>query len=223
MGPSFYNENPNIVVDYMDSYFRQKETDCSLYSEDGIEYPIHKELLCQTEFLCAIANSTNMETCSKLEIFIPSLSSFDLQHIIKFLYSGVISCSDQSDTFRIVKNLNLLFGFPESMDLCGAIKDEMQIENHEDTFSEENDKSYFISDYLDQSITNAEEEIDTKHKEKLKSVGQGTCTRCGKFFKKLSVHMERIHGSIFKEPMESIGNNETNINTITKTEPGKKD
>ena len=121
MGPSFYNENPNIVVDYMDSYFRQKETDCSLYSEDGIEYPIHKvstyllelrsamsytyilpstvstlfyldyifvlqELLCQTKFLCAIANSTNVENCSKLEIFIPSLSSFDLQHIIKFLY-----------------------------------------------------------------------------------------------------------------------------------------
>ena len=42
MGPPFYNKNPNIVVDYMDSYFRQKATDCSLYSEDGIEYPIHK-------------------------------------------------------------------------------------------------------------------------------------------------------------------------------------
>ena len=68
------------------------------------------------------------------------------------------------------------------MDLCGAIKDEMQIENHEDIFSEENDKSYFISDYLDQSLTNADEDkdINYKHNEKLKSNGQGTCPRCGK-------------------------------------------
>ena len=66
------------------------------------------------------------------------------------------------------------------MDLCGAIKDEMQIENHEDIFSEENDKSYFISDYLDQSLINADEDIGIKHKEKLKSTGQGTCPRCGK-------------------------------------------
>ena len=89
-------------------------------------------------------------------------------------------CSDQSATTNIVENLTILFGFPERMDLCGAIKDEMQIENHEDIFSEENDKSYFISDYLDQSITNVEEDIDIKHKEKSKSVGQGTCPRCGK-------------------------------------------
>merc|ERR1711971_549064 len=97
-------------------------------------------------------------SCSKLEIFIPSLSSFDLQHVISFLYSGSISCSDQSATSRIIKNLTILFGYPESMDLCGAIKDEVQIDNHEDIFNEENVKSDLQSGYLDQSM-----HINQKH------------------------------------------------------------
>ena len=31
--------------DHMESFFRQKETDCRLFSEDGFELNIHKEIL----------------------------------------------------------------------------------------------------------------------------------------------------------------------------------
>ena len=37
-----YNQNQIGIVDYMNSYFNKKETDCSLFSEDGYEFPIHK-------------------------------------------------------------------------------------------------------------------------------------------------------------------------------------
>ena len=38
----FYNKNQIEIFDHMKSYLYKKETDCSLFSEDGYEFPIHK-------------------------------------------------------------------------------------------------------------------------------------------------------------------------------------
>ena len=43
MDSSFRNANPMVLVNYFDSYYCSlKPPDCSLYSEDGHEFPVHK-------------------------------------------------------------------------------------------------------------------------------------------------------------------------------------
>ena len=39
----------NEYKDWNWLFFNNKEADCILYSEDGHEFRIHKEILCQTE------------------------------------------------------------------------------------------------------------------------------------------------------------------------------
>ena len=39
---SFYNKNRKVLINYMELYFSQKPTDCTFYSVDGYEFPIHK-------------------------------------------------------------------------------------------------------------------------------------------------------------------------------------
>ena len=68
MGSFFYNKNQMILVNYMDLYFNHKPTDCTLYSDDGYEFPIHqvsfitfkKKLLvlkCRMKFVMITYNS----------------------------------------------------------------------------------------------------------------------------------------------------------------------
>ena len=42
MGSFFYNKNRKVLINYMEFYFSQKPTDCTFYSVDGYEFPIHK-------------------------------------------------------------------------------------------------------------------------------------------------------------------------------------
>ena len=43
--------DPMVLVKYMDEYFNTKTPDCSFYSEDGHEIPVHCELLYQTKWV----------------------------------------------------------------------------------------------------------------------------------------------------------------------------
>ena len=43
--------DPMVLVKYMDIYFKTKTPDCSLYSEDGYEIPVHREVLYQTKWV----------------------------------------------------------------------------------------------------------------------------------------------------------------------------
>ena len=43
--------DPMVLVKYMYIYFNTKTPDCSLYSEDGYEIPVHKEVLYQTKWV----------------------------------------------------------------------------------------------------------------------------------------------------------------------------
>ena len=58
--------------DLQESFFRLKEADCVLYSQEGTKFKIHKEILCQTRFLQNILfSSANSACCRNLEIFCP--------------------------------------------------------------------------------------------------------------------------------------------------------
>ena len=121
MSSTFYNKDPMAVVDNMDSYFKKVPPDCTIYSEDGFEFPIHKELLFQTKLLRHIIKQANRDCC-KIEIMCPSLSREELEIIVKFLYKGKIFCTDEAVAFQVIDNLKHLFGFPSrNFELNGTI------------------------------------------------------------------------------------------------------
>ena len=104
---------PLALVQNMESYFNQNSPDCSLFSQDNFEFPVHKEVLLQTRYLCEmIKNTTSDSCCCKIEILCQSISKEMLQIMVDFLYSGKISCDDQKLVFQACKCLNAVFGFP---------------------------------------------------------------------------------------------------------------
>ena len=105
-----------LVEDYMNSYITKKTADCILYSEDGSQFKIHKELFGQTEFMRRILTSMNGHCCSMIEIICPCQKG-DLQNLVQFLYDGEIHCDDETDYKVIFNNLSQIFGFPEDMHL----------------------------------------------------------------------------------------------------------
>ena len=104
---------PLALVKNMESYFNQNPPDCSLFSQDNFEFPVHKEVLFQTRYLQEmIMNTTSDSCCCKIEILCQSISKEMLQIMVDFLYSGKISCDDQKLASQACKCLNALFGFP---------------------------------------------------------------------------------------------------------------
>ena len=137
----FYNKDPLAIVNNMGSYFKQVPPDCTLFSEDGFEIPVHKELLYQTRFLRRMLKSANMDNF-KIEIMIPSISKEELKSMINFLYSGKMYCPDQTFATQVFDNLTELFGFPsKNFDFNGMIlenetQDESKEQYQEDTYME---------------------------------------------------------------------------------------
>ena len=122
----FYNKDPLATVKHMDSYFKQIPPDCSLFSEDGFEIPVHKEVLYQTEFMRRMLRSVNMDY-SKIDILCQTVLKEELDVIVKFLYHGEICCTDHDVASQVSNNLNKLFGFPtKKFKFNGtSIKDEL--------------------------------------------------------------------------------------------------
>ena len=119
MNTLIYNKEPSALIDHMDTYFKEKPPECTMVSRDGHEIQFHKELLYQTKFMQKMVKTANLECCNcKVEIFCPSLVKEDLEIIVSFLYSGKISCSDQTVCSEVISNLTQLFGFP-SIDFNG--------------------------------------------------------------------------------------------------------
>ena len=108
-----FNKDPTILTKNMGTYFKQMPPDCSLLSEDGAEFLVHRELLYQTKFMRRMLKSANLDSMdSKIEIMCPSLSKLDVRIIAKFLYSGEIFCPNELVATQIFTNLQELFGFP---------------------------------------------------------------------------------------------------------------
>ena len=114
MGSVFYNEEPLATAQFLDSYLMQKPPDCSFFTEDGYEIPVHKELLCQTRLMCDIVRNSD---CCKIEIIFSSLLKEELGLMVEFLYKGQISCSDNTVATQVISNLQELLGFPKDMNI----------------------------------------------------------------------------------------------------------
>ena len=107
------NNEPLALVNSMNSYFKQRPPDCSLFSQYNCEIKIHRELLYQTSYLRDMIKSVNMDySCCKIEIICPLLSKSELETMVQFLYRGEISYSDEKTGAQIAKNLTEYFGFP---------------------------------------------------------------------------------------------------------------
>ena len=138
------NSRPMAIAENIDSYFDSKKPDCSLFSEDGFEFTVHKELLFQTKFMREVIKSSDC-CCCKIEIFFPSLAREELEIMTSFLRNGEITYSDQSVVTKVYSNLTKLFGFPKSMTFkktSGLVKEKVTNENYdyecEDTMNEPN-------------------------------------------------------------------------------------
>ena len=81
------NDQNNVIGLYMESYLKNKPPDCILYSEDGGEFKIHKELLGQTKFMRELLKSANC--CSTIEIICPC-SKEELGQLIDLVNHGKI-------------------------------------------------------------------------------------------------------------------------------------
>ena len=102
-------QDPLVLCQNMDLYFKNTPPDCSLYSEGNHEISIHKELLYQTKYMREMIMNTGFE--SKIEVLCPFISKEELKNITDFLYSGKILCKNQSAVSETTENLNKLFGF----------------------------------------------------------------------------------------------------------------
>ena len=100
------------------SYLKLKQPDCSFYSEEGYEIPIHKELLLQTKLMQEFVKSIDC-CCCKIEVFVPSLTKEELELLVKFLYCGEVICSNKSIACKVFSNLVQFFGFSECMEING--------------------------------------------------------------------------------------------------------
>ena len=110
------NKDNFDIVNYIESDIKLQPPDCSLFSEEGFEIPIHKEVLYQTKFMREMLKSMDC-CCCKVELFFPTLAKEDLEVMVNFLYNGKIICRNRSDLCRVVVNLTQFLGFPNYMDL----------------------------------------------------------------------------------------------------------
>ena len=97
------NESPLFAMDqeFMNLFYKKKPTDCILYSEDGIQFKIHREILSQTELMQNILTSAKEYCCQNFEIICPC-SKVELGHVVKFLYKGQLNCDSSFDFANIL-------------------------------------------------------------------------------------------------------------------------
>ena len=107
-----FNKKDQITVigDSLDNYLKDKPTDCVLYAKDGSKFKIHRELFCQTDFQRKILSCAKEQCCEILKVFCPC-SKDELNHLVLFLYAGVINCENEFDSLNILENLDKVFGY----------------------------------------------------------------------------------------------------------------
>ena len=92
---------------YIESYLRKKETDCILYSINGVEFNIHKEILFQTKFMQNILLSAHSTCCGTIEIITPC-SEAELDCVVNFLYRFIILLMNISEGLTKVVHNSIL-------------------------------------------------------------------------------------------------------------------
>ena len=127
---------------YWDVYLKHKPRDCILYSADGTKFRVHKEMLGQTDFLRKILSSTNEHCCGTIEVLCPC-SKEELSSLVNFLYDGEIHCEEESESLKIIENLQNIFGFQRNLVL---------------TYYQ--NEAFFTSDNNNEAITVTEEVLE---------------------------------------------------------------
>ena len=194
---TFLTKTPNIVVDYMKSYTKIKLPDCSFYTEDGNEIPVHKELLYQTKLMENLIKSLDC-CCSKIEIVLPSVSIEELDLMVEFLYCGQISCTNSNLAGRVSSNLQKFLGFSTSLYISKVIPNnyfEKDVISNNQYFSnrtggkEEEENSMSIDTTSDFLSENESLEVNTEeilvrscNSSEKKKIFCATCEFCGKNF-----------------------------------------
>ena len=89
---------------FMQSFLKDKEPDCILYSKDGIKFNIHKEILYQSKLFRDISIFGHVGCCKSIEIFSPC-SENELESILNFLYDGTISFDTETKVAMVLDNL----------------------------------------------------------------------------------------------------------------------
>ena len=95
------------------SFLRNKESNCILYSKEGVKFNVHKEILLQSKLMQNLLLNSCSECNTIFEIFCPC-SEQDLESILSFLYDGSISFNKEANASNIMRNLTKIFGFPEN-------------------------------------------------------------------------------------------------------------
>ena len=157
----FINKYQNgSIRDYLDSYLKRKPPDCILYSEDGIEFKIHKEIFCQTKFMREMLKSSN--SCGSIEIICPC-STKELEQLIEFLLHGKIRCENEGVASKVFQNLSKILDFPSYLDYPGKFifDDQSEAPVNEDSSSTKTNKKCETSTYDDFFPTNANDESES--------------------------------------------------------------
>ena len=153
--------NTPIIEDYFEVYLKKKSADCILYSIDGFEFKIHRELLSQTKFLREILSSAKDRCCGMLEIFCPC-SEQELTYLVSFLHNGEICCKEQIEADKVEENLVKIFGYNENNDFEMDILTEKRFFDHClpicENLSLHNKRSYSESDLSDISLEDISDE-----------------------------------------------------------------
>ena len=116
MSKKFKFDHLSAILDYKETYFKNKPEDCILYAEDGTAFKIHKEVLGQTVFLRKILFTTINHCCDTIEIICPCTKE-ELEKLVHFLYHGEIQCENVFESFKNQEDLSKIFGFPEDFNV----------------------------------------------------------------------------------------------------------
>jgi len=218
---------------YLKRHLKNKSEDCVLYSKDGAEFKIHKELLVQTKFMREVLKSAKNHCCCKLEIICPCTKQ-ELMKIVNFLYFGEVQCEDVFESFNVQEDLNKMFGFPE----CLNLDDQMTSLSNDPFLTSIIDLNDF--DLNKETIDNMADELNIyvnpvdMNKNVMKSSGMNkhsTSNNIEKLKEKsqdptIEINLEK-NANIIQKDQETDFSNETNlentgnVDTTSKTNDGK--
>ena len=164
---------PGIDGDLLKSFFNKKKPDCILYSNDGYQLDIHKEILCQTKFMCKILSSTEGFCCQNLEIFCPC-PAIELESMMKFLYEGQISCDTEKKCQQVLKNLTTIFGFPKDVEMADNTNEKAA--NEIGIYKSENVSPSYVVNYMNSNTTLDNSDFNDKTVQEMSD--KWTCSIC---------------------------------------------
>ena len=99
-----------INGDFIKSFNSKKQADCILYSNEGSQFEIQKEILIQSKIMCNILSDTEWFCCQNLKIFLPC--SAVCSNIWWCFFMSDNKCESETNSQQILENLATIFGFP---------------------------------------------------------------------------------------------------------------